>query len=91
MNRCVHAIYSGWVQGVGFRFTAERLAMSLGLKGWVKNTRDGRVEIVCEGPEDAITEFLAKIAATFKTYIQKSDIEWVSATGRYEGFDIAFD
>jgi acylphosphatase len=46
-------VVSGRVQGVGFRFATVRVAERLGLRGWVRNRRDGRVEIVAEGePED---------------------------------------
>jgi len=91
MSKQLHVHYSGWVQGVGFRFTAERVAASLGLKGWVKNLRDGRVEIVCEGKEGALKEFLEKISATFKTYVRDIDARWGDATGEFDGFDIRMD
>ena len=85
-----HAYYSGSVQGVGFRLTAERAAFSLGLTGWVKNLDDGRVEVVCEGGEKDIKEFLTKIYSVFKMYINDTDIEWQPATGEFDGFDIRF-
>lgn len=45
-----HLVVSGRVQGVGFRYATRREAARLGLRGWVRNTEDGRVEIVAEGP-----------------------------------------
>jgi acylphosphatase len=45
-----HILISGHVQGVGFRWAAQREASRLGLRGWVRNTDDGRVEIVADGP-----------------------------------------
>ncbi len=48
MKKQVRVYYSGRVQGVGFRFTAESIANDLGVTGWVKNSRDGGVEIVAE-------------------------------------------
>lgn len=51
------AFAEGRVQGVGFRWTVADTARSLGLRGLVRNLRDGRVQIFLEGPEDAITEF----------------------------------
>lgn len=89
--KSLHVYYSGWVQGVGFRFTAERVASSLGLSGWVRNLRDGRVEILCEGKEQSLKGFLDKMTATFKTYIRDADIAWGEATGSLSGFDIRFD
>ena len=86
----LHAYYSGSVQGVGFRFTAERVAASLGLTGWVRNLRDGRVEIICEGKESALKDFQDKIGSVFKDYIRHCDIEWDEARGQFSGFDIRF-
>jgi acylphosphatase len=91
MNRRVHATYEGWVQGVGFRFSAERAAASSGLSGWVKNLGDGRVELVCEGREADLKGFIAKIGSIFKTYIRDAEIEWSDATGEFDGFDIRGD
>jgi len=91
MNKRLHAYYRGSVQGVGFRYTAERAAAPLGLNGWVKNTGDGRVEIVVEGDGAAIDKFLNKIESIFKDYIQDVDIEWGSFKDEFVGFDIRFD
>ena len=90
MDKSLRVYYSGSVQGVGFRFTAERVAGSLGIKGWVRNLRDGRVEVMCEGREAALKEFLAKIEGVFKEYIRGADVSWGEATGEFAGFDIRF-
>lgn len=55
----VHLIISGYVQGVGFRYTAVSWANEKKLVGWIKNTEDGKVEIVVEGENDAINEFVS--------------------------------
>ena len=91
MNRRVHATYEGRVQGVGFRFSAERAAAAFGLSGWVKNLRDGRVELVCEGNEADLKGFFEKMHSIFKTYIRNSGLEWGEATGEFDGFDIRSD
>ncbi len=90
MEKRLHVYYSGSVHGVGFRFTAERTAASLGLVGWVKNLRDGRVEVLCEGKEAALKEFLNKIDGVFGEYIRDADVEWSGASGEFAGFDIRF-
>lgn len=54
----IHLFVSGLVQGVGFRAAARREATRLGLHGWVKNTRDGRVEVVAEGGPAPLDSFI---------------------------------
>ena len=54
----VHAFVIGRVQGVFYRSSAKSEAMRIGLTGWVKNLPDGRVELVAEGPPDAVDELL---------------------------------
>ena len=79
------------VQGVGFRFTAERVASRLALTGWAKNLADGRVEVVCEGEEAHILEFLERIKnSALKSYIQGASVNWSEATGEFSGFEIKF-
>lgn len=58
MTRRVHVWVSGRVQGVFFRAATQDRAASLGLTGWVRNLPDGRVEILAEGDENRIAEFL---------------------------------
>ena len=56
------AVVHGRVQGVGFRWFAERNARSLGVAGWVRNRPDGTVETVAEGDERAVGEYLARLS-----------------------------
>ncbi len=49
---------SGVVQGVGFRAFTHRLAESYGLRGWVRNLPDGRVEVLAEGDEEVLFHFV---------------------------------
>jgi len=50
----LHAVISGRVQGVGFRFATRGKALSLGLKGWVRNLPNGGVEVLAEGDGGSI-------------------------------------
>jgi acylphosphatase len=90
-RRRAHIYYSGQVQGVGFRLMAERSAQSMGLEGFVRNLSDGRVEVVCEGAEGDIREFMKKLASVFRAYVSDVDADWGEATGGFDGFGIRFD
>ena len=51
-----HYLVKGRVQGVGFRWFVQREAAEIGLKGWVRNTDDGHVEIVAAGNAEDLAE-----------------------------------
>lgn len=54
----VHVFISGRVQGVAFRHYTLKTAVSLGLKGWVRNLDDGRVEAMFEGEDSTVEAML---------------------------------
>jgi acylphosphatase len=86
-----HVFYGGRVQGVGFRYTAERLALDLDLVGWVKNLPDGRVEIVCEGPRSTVEALLKNIRdSLLAPYIKKADCKWEEPTREFKDFRVEF-
>ena len=55
------AVVSGHVQGVGYRWFVRTLAQAAGLSGSARNLPDGRVEVVLEGPEDAVAAAVAEL------------------------------
>ena len=55
-----HLFISGRVQGVGFRYFTQKNASALGLKGWVKNLPDGRVEAMVSGSSEKVDELIKK-------------------------------
>jgi acylphosphatase len=57
----LHVLVRGHVQGVGFRYFVKQAADALGVPGWVRNLRDGRVEAVLTGPETAVRSALDQI------------------------------
>ncbi|MFH1997026.1 MAG: acylphosphatase [Candidatus Omnitrophota bacterium] len=89
-KKILHIYFSGRVQGVGFRYTAEYLALSYGLTGWVKNLDDGRVEAVCVGGEKKIKSFLEGLRSELGRYIRNEEAHWAEATGEFQGFKIRF-
>ena len=88
--RRIHAFFSGYVQGVGFRFTARRIAQSLGLSGWVKNCYDGRVELVAEGDGEVLEQMLDDLDRSFDGYIKNSQLDRSEGTGEFTSFSIRF-
>jgi acylphosphatase len=61
MTRSLHCVISGKVQGVGFRAWTKDIAEKFGIKGWVRNLNDGRVEVLAQGDEKKIEEFKGKL------------------------------
>lgn len=57
----LHFLIQGRVQGVGFRWFAHREAAELHLRGWVRNTSDGKVELVAAGPPEDLAELRAAL------------------------------
>lgn len=87
-----HVYYSGRVQGVGFRYTTERIALDAGVRGWVKNLPDGRVELVCEGKRPDVEGVLEAIRRSpLGPKIAKTACTWEAATGEFGDFRVEFD
>lgn len=85
MKRIV-VLVSGEVQGVGYRAYARRRAMELGLSGYAENLGDGRVEVVAEGPEEGLEQFLEFLRKGPRlSRVTALDVQWSQATG-LEGF-----
>ncbi len=82
----------GFVQGVGFRRFVKKNALNLGLKGWVKNLPDGRVEVFVQGSKENI-EKLVKICekGTFFSDIKSIQVEWEEDSGELLDFQILHD
>ena len=58
MKTNVHVLISGRVQGVWFRSSTKQKAEQLGVTGWVRNTKDGRVEAIFEGEENSVKSLI---------------------------------
>ena len=86
-RREIHFV--GRVQGVGFRYTTNRIASGFAVTGWVKNLPNGEVKLVVEGSSTEIDAFLREIQATMSDNIVETRCSLGIAEGRFERFRIA--
>ena len=70
-------VFTGWVQGVGFRYRARRAADLLGVTGWVRNEYDGSVTMEIQGTEEQIDEVLLAIGRGHYVRIENMDVETI--------------
>jgi acylphosphatase len=89
MTTCKRVTYSGRVQGVGFRYTAQRLAHGFAVAGFVRNLANGNVELAVEGEEREVSAFLQALAARMKDDIQLSNVV-DDSPGNFRGFEIRY-
>ena len=88
IRRTIH--YSGRVQGVGFRFTTEAVALRFKITGFVRNLPDGRVELVAEGAESEVDRFQAAVEDAMRQNIREIQATTAPATDEFSEFSIAF-
>ena len=81
-------VYTGRVQGVGFRYTACRLAQGHAVTGFVRNLRDGNVELVVEGSTAEVNGLLNDITAAMSGYIQETRTTHEQPSGQFTVFEI---
>jgi len=87
----VHVFLSGRVQGVAYRYFAGKWADSLNVTGWVRNLRDGRVEVLAEGDRPDVEGFLERLRDGPRlARIDGVEIEWEEYTGEFAAFEVAF-
>ncbi len=91
MNKRVHLIVSGRVQGVFFRAETQSQALRLNLKGWVRNMSDGRVEILIEGDEADVDRMMAWCHKGPRlARVEKVDYHDEPFRGVFADFDIVY-
>jgi acylphosphatase len=84
-----HVLYSGRVQGVGFRYTVRQLAHGFDVVGFVRNLDDGRVEMVIEGDESEMSRFTQHITESdLAPYIRQTSVTLQPPTGEFRSFSI---
>ena len=85
----MQVLYSGQVQGVGFRYTARSVAVGFDVTGTVRNLPDGRVELIAEGAREELEAFRRAIReAGLEHFIGNEAVTWSEGTGGFSGFEI---
>ncbi len=85
----VHVLYTGHVQGVGFRYSVLREASHWDVAGYVRNLPDGRVELEAEGPPEQIRGFLEAIrSGPLRRFIRREEERRLPASAGFDGFEI---
>lgn len=82
--------FRGRVQGVGFRWTVQRIANHFEVAGYVKNLPDGRVQLVAEGAADELSRFVRAIEAEMGCYIADHSISTTGAIDEFKRFEIRY-
>lgn len=87
----LHAVIHGRVQGVYYRAFTSRTAKSLSLKGYVRNTSSGDVEVEAEGERDKIEIMLNQLRiGPPEALVENIDTQWSDYSGKYMGFDVRY-
>ncbi|MGB8957427.1 MAG: acylphosphatase [Candidatus Aminicenantales bacterium] len=87
----VRVLIDGRVQGVAYRFYAEKHAARFGITGWVRNLEDGRVEVLAEGSSDDLAAFLERLkAGPSLARVEGFDVRREPPTGEFRDFRIDF-
>lgn len=85
-RRIIH--FDGRVQGVGFRYTAQNIAMRYNVHGYVRNLDDGRVELVLEGDEGEMDGVMRCLRNRMSDFIRQVQTDIYPATGEFDTFAI---
>jgi acylphosphatase len=91
MTKRVHLFISGRVQGVTFRASTKRKARDLGVRGWIKNLHDGRVEAVLEGSEGSVDQLVEWCHhGPGPARVEKVDVREEEVRNEFDGFQVRF-
>ena len=81
-------LFSGTVQGVGFRYTSVQVARGYDVTGYVRNCADGRVECVAEGSAAELDSFFGDLGDAMRGYIRDQSEQKVRWTGEFRSFGV---
>ena len=91
MNTRVHIIVSGIVQGVFFRANSRNQAQMLGVKGWVRNTHDGTVEITAEGDKEKVERLITWChKGPPGAVVNDVAVKWDDYKGEFKDFSVRY-
>jgi len=91
MEKAVHLLISGRVQGVFYRYTAQKVATRLNLKGWIRNLPNGKVEAIAIGSPSAVDTFIAWCEeGPPGAIVSDVKVEPLSSFPELEGFSITY-
>ncbi len=91
MRKRAHVLISGRVQGVWFRASTRDKAEQFGLSGWVRNTKDGKVEAVFEGEENGVEEMIKWCHhGPSLARVDKVNIKWEETKNEFLDFRILY-
>lgn len=86
----LHAVVSGYVQGVGYRYFVLHRARAAGLAGWIRNRADGCVECLAEGPRSTLEQLLEDLRrGPYPAEVTGVVAEWQPPQGDLGQFDVA--
>lgn len=85
----LHAFVHGRVQGVGFRYFVVERALSLGLRGFARNTSDDCVEVLAQGSRPALENLLALLwRGPTAAHVTQVDADWGEPLTHVSGFHV---
>jgi acylphosphatase len=85
----MRVLYSGQVQGVGFRYTVKSVAAGFDVTGTIRNLPGSGVELVAEGARDELEAFQQAIRESgLDHFIRDEDVSWMEPGNEFRGFEI---
>jgi len=85
----MQVLYSGQVQGVGFRYSVKSVATGFDVTGSIRNLPGGGVELIAEGAKDELEAFRQAIRESgLDHFIRQEDVSWQEASSEFRGFEI---
>lgn len=85
---CRRVVFHGRVQGVGFRWTTNRIARSVQVRGYVRNCSDGTVELLVQGAPDQVAALLDEVSAVMSGNIERTEVTEEPVQADLSGFSI---